>query len=120
MLSLHIDSIGDIVIVECEGRIVQSDAALKLREAVTSQRDARVVVLDLSEVSAIESFGLGMFWFLLRWAHEHDIRIKLFNPTNSVRDRLERANSMLQFDITTLEEMMALLAVARSRYALAA
>ena len=119
MLSLHIDSIGDIVIVECEGRIVQSDAALKLREAVTSQRDARVVVLDLSEVSAIESFGLGMFWFLLRWAHEHDIRIKLFNPTNSVRDRLHRVGA-LQFDITTLEEMMALLAVARSRYALAA
>jgi anti-anti-sigma regulatory factor len=110
MLSIHIENIADIAIVECEGRIVRSEAAFKLREAVTSQRDARIVVLDLSEVRAIEGGGLGMLWFLLRWAHEHDIRLKLFNPTNSVRDRLERANSMLQVDI----------ALADSRYALAA
>lgn len=120
MLSIHIENIGDITIVECEGRIVRSEAAFKLREAVTSQRNARIVVLDLSEVRAIEGGGLGMLLFLQRWAHEHDIRLKLFNPTNSVRDRLGRANSMLQLDITTLEEMMALLAPAGSRYTLAA
>ena len=77
-------------------------------------------MLDLSEVRAIEGGGLGMLLFLQRWTHEHDIRLKLFNPTNSVRDRLDRANSLLQFDIATLEEMMALLALADSRYALAA
>ena len=120
MLSIHIENIGGIAIIECEGRIVRSEAAFKLREAVTSQRDARIVALDLSEVRAIEGGGLGMLWFLLRWAHEHDIRLELFNPTNSVRDRLERAKSMLQFDIITLGEMMALLAIADSRYALAA
>jgi anti-anti-sigma regulatory factor len=77
-------------------------------------------VLDLSEVRAIEGGGLGMLLFLQRWAHEHDIRLKLFNPTNFVRDRLDRANSILQFDIVTLDEMMALLALADSRYVLAA
>ncbi len=111
MLGIHIENIGDIAIVECEDRIVRSEAAFKLREAVTSQRDARILVLDLSEVRAIEGGGLGMLLFLQRWTHEHDIRLKLFNPTNSVRDRLERANSLLQFDIATLEEMMALLAL---------
>jgi anti-anti-sigma regulatory factor len=119
MLGLHIENIGDIAIVECEDRIVRSEAALKLREAVTSQRDARILVLDLSEVRAIEGGGLGMLLFLQRWAHQHDIRLKLFNPTTSLRDRLDRANSILQFDIATLEEMMALLALADSRYALA-
>ncbi len=120
MLGIHIENIGDIAIVECEDRIVRSEAAFKLREAVTSQRDARILVLDLSEVRAIEGGGLGMLLFLQRWAHEHAIRLKLFNPSNSVRDRLERANSIPQFDIATLEEMMALLALADSRYALAA
>ena len=120
MLSIHVENIGDITIVECKGRIVRSEAAFKLREAVTSQRDARIVVLDLSEVCAIEGGGLGMLWFLLQWAHKHDIGLKLFNLTNSVRDRLQRANPMLQFDITTLEEMMALKALSDSRYTLAA
>jgi anti-anti-sigma regulatory factor len=120
MLSIHIENIGDIAIIECEGRIVRSEAAFKLREAVTSKQDARIIVLDLSEVRAIEGGGLGMLLFLQRWAHGHDIRLKLFNPTNFVSDRLERANSMLEFDIASLEEMMALLTYADGRYALAA
>ena len=64
MLKLNIDNIGDLAIVECEGRIVQSEAAFKLRDAVTSQRDARTVVLELSEVHALEGGGLGMLIFL--------------------------------------------------------
>jgi anti-anti-sigma regulatory factor len=120
MLSIHIENVGDMAIVECEGRIVRSDAAFKLREAVMSQQEARIVVLDLSEVGAIEGGGLGMLMFLQQWAHGHDIRLKLFNPRNFVSDRLERANSMLEFDIIPLEEMMALLALADRQYALAA
>ena len=34
------------------------EAALKLREAVNSQSDAGIIVLDLSEVPAIEGGGL--------------------------------------------------------------
>jgi len=77
-------------------------------------------VLDLSEVRAIEGGGLGMLVFLQRWAYDHDIRLKLFNPTKSVQDRLEHASSMREFDIATLDEMIALLARADSRYAVAA
>jgi anti-anti-sigma factor len=120
MLSVHIENLGDMAVVECEERVVRSEAAFKLREAVTSQRNARIIVLDLSEVRAIESSGLGMLVFLQRWTFDHDIRLKLFNPTKSVQDRLERARSVPEFDIATLDEMMALLAHADRRYALAA
>jgi anti-anti-sigma regulatory factor len=120
MLTVHIENIGDIAVIECEGRIVQSEAAFKLREAVNSQRDARIIVLDLSEVPAIEGGGLGMLVFLERWGHDHDVRLKLFNPCQSVRNRLERASSMREFDMATLDEMMALLARADTRYAQAA
>jgi hypothetical protein len=58
-----------------------------------------------------------MLVFLQRWAYDHDIRLKLFNPRQSVQDRLEHAKSM--FDIAALDEMMALLVRADSRYALA-
>jgi anti-anti-sigma regulatory factor len=110
MLSIHIENVGDMAVIECDGRIVQSDAALKLREAVSLQSDCRIIVLDLSKVPAIEGGGLGMLVFLQQWTQNHNIRLKLFNPHHSVRYRLERVNSMREFDIVTLDEMMALLA----------
>src|SRR5207248_9725568 len=61
------------------------------REAVTSQRDARIIVL---EVRAIEGSGLSMLGFLQRWDYDHDIRLKLFNPSKSVQNRLEHASSV--------------------------
>lgn len=120
MLDLHIEKIGDLAVVECEGRVVRSEAAFKLREAVTSLRNARIIVLDLSEVRAIEGGGLGMLLFLKRWAYDHDTQFKLFNPTRPVRERLALVNSITELDIATLQEMMALLANADSRHALAA
>ena len=91
MLSVQIESICDLAVVECEGRIVQSEATFRLREAVTSQRDARIIVL---EVRAIEGSGLSMLGFLQRWDYDHDIRLKLFNPSKSVQKRLEHASSV--------------------------
>jgi anti-anti-sigma factor len=120
MLTVNIEEIGELTVVECEGRIVRSESAFKLRKAVTSQLDARILVIDLSEVTAIESGGLGMLVFLQRWAFDHRIQFKLFNPRRSVRDRLERASSLQEFDIATLHEMMALLKHAQSQYPLAA
>jgi anti-anti-sigma regulatory factor len=119
MLNVTVEHIGELAVVACEGRIVQSEAAFKLREAVTSQTEARIVVIALSEVDAIEGRGLGMLLFLRRWARGHNIRFLLFDPSESVRNRLKRAKSLAEFYIATLDEMMALLAYANSRHATA-
>jgi anti-anti-sigma factor len=120
MLNVTVANIGELAVVECEGRIDQKESAGKLREAVTSQTDARIIVLELTGVHAIGGGGLGMLVFLQRWAREHNIRFLLFNPSNSVQSRLRRARSIAEFYIPSLEEMRALLAYANSRYALAA
>ena len=120
MLTLRTEHIGNLAIVECKGRIVRSDATLKLHEAVTSQQNVEIVVLDLTQVRALEGGGLGMLWFLQRWAEDHDIHFKLYNPINSVRDKLEHNHAMLQFDIATFEEMVSLVDHAGNRYARAA
>jgi len=119
MSNVHIDNVGDMVVVECEGRFVRSDAAFKLRDAVTSQTSARVVVLDLTEMESIGGGVIGMLVFLQRWAYDHDIRFKLFNPVRSVREKLEQTSSMSAFEIAGLDEMMALLGQADRRYAVA-
>ena len=120
MLNVSVENIGELAVVECEGRIVQSESVSQLREAVTSLTDARIVVLELSGVRAMGDVGLGMLVFLRRWARKHDIRFLLFNPSKSLRSRLKRARSTAEFYIPSLEEMMALLAYANSRYALVA
>ena len=120
MLNVLVEIIGELAVVECEGKIVQREAALKLREAVTSQGNARIVVLELSEVHAITGGGLGMLVFLRHWARDHNIRFLLFNPSTSVRRGLKRIKSISEFYIPSMDEMMALLAYSSSRHALAA
>ena len=108
MFSIHVEVIGDVAVVQCEGRIVQSEAAYRLRDAILSQRNARVVVVELSEVDSIEGGGLGMLAFLQRWAHDHNIKLKLFNPSSSVQDRLEHT-WMPALELATADELIALL-----------
>ena len=120
MLNVTVENIGELAVVECEGRIVQREAAVKLRKAVTSQTDALIVVLELSEVHAIEGGGLGMLVFLRRWARVHNVRFLLFNPSKSVRNGLKRIRSISEFYIPSMDEMTALLVYASSRHAVAA
>jgi anti-anti-sigma regulatory factor len=120
MLNVIVANMGELTVVGCEGRIVQRESAHKLREAVTSQTDARIIVLELSEVRAIGGGGLGMLAFLQRWAREHNIRFLLFHPSKSVQSKLERTRSIAEFYIASVGEMRALLAYANSRYGLTA
>jgi len=110
MLHIYVDNVGGAAVLECEGRIVRSSAAFQLRDAVLAQHDARVIVLDLSRVSSIEGGGLGMLWYLQRWARDHDVRLKVFNPTRAVKDKLATLGLHPEFEIASLDEILALLA----------
>jgi anti-anti-sigma regulatory factor len=98
MPSVRIDNRGEMAIVECAGRFVRNDAAFKLRDAVTSQTNARVVILDLTDMHAIGGGVLGTLLLLQRWAQNRDIRFKLFNPSGPVLDKLKHVD----FEIATL------------------
>lgn len=63
MVSVHIKHTGSLAIVKCEGRIVSSHAAFTLRNAVTSQTNARIVILDFSEVDAMGGGAVGVLAF---------------------------------------------------------
>jgi anti-anti-sigma regulatory factor len=122
MLNVSVEEIGEgeLAVVTCQGSIVENESSHKLREAVISETHARIVVLELSQVSSLGNGGFGTLVFLQRWARAHDIRFLLFDPSKSVRSKLERAKSIAEFYIPSFEEMMALLAYANSRYAFAA
>src|SRR6202158_5501302 len=73
MLSIRVENLNDLAIIECRGRIVRSESVFKLRDVVQEQTDARIIALDLSAVQAISGGGLGMLAFLNRWAHVHEM-----------------------------------------------
>jgi len=120
MLTIRVENLGDLAIVDCKGRIVHSDSVFNLRDAVMAQSSAHIIALDLYEVEAIGGGGLGMLAFLQRWANDHDIQLKLFSPSKSVMQALSRTQARFDFDIATLHEMMTILSHADSRYGLAA
>jgi anti-anti-sigma regulatory factor len=120
MFHINIDKIGDATVIECGGKLDNKDDALRLRDAVTTETDAKIVVLDLSELYALENGGLGMLIFLQRWSLDHNIRLKVFNPSLSVRARLELVSVMSDFEIVSLPQVIALLEQNEQPFSLAA
>lgn len=120
MLAIHAETLNDLAVVECKGRIINSDAVFKLRDAVMAHAESRIIALDMSGVQAIGGGGLGMLAFLQRWASEHDIQLKLFSPSRAVLAELVRNRSILDFEIASFHEMMGILADRDQRYSLAA
>ena len=104
-MQIRIDALSDLSVLEGEGEIVSMEDALRLRYAVMSRR-APDIIMDVTEVSAIEEEGLEMLLFLRRWTVAHDIRLRLYNPSSSVRARLQQAGCISE--ITTLNEMVGL------------
>jgi len=109
MLKVNIEKVGNVAVIHCEGRVVQSAAAFKLRDAVTQQKDSHAILLDLSDVQSLESGGLGMLVFLQRWASDHGIQFKVFDPPPFVRQRLERVRSASELEIAGMSEVLSLL-----------
>jgi anti-anti-sigma factor len=91
-MSLHIKSeqAGDVTVLQCAGRIVRGEALQLLKDAVTSLRQARVIVLDLSAVEMLDGGGLGILVFLHCWTRDNGLQLKLVNPSNFALEMLEQ------------------------------
>lgn len=120
MLTVQVEKLGDLAVVECRGRFIHSGSVFKLRDAVLRQASCRVIALDLSEVEAIGGGGLGMLAFLARWTGEREIQFKLFSPSRAVVEGLVRNRSILDFEIASFHEMISILAQSDREYSVAA
>lgn len=109
MLTLNVLELGKAAILYCKGRIVKSEDAYKLRNAVTAESDKRMVVLDMSEVEALEGGALGILVFLQRWTKDNGITLKLFHPSSTLSGRLQRLHSAGDFSVADDAEMLNLL-----------
>lgn len=109
MLTIDTEKMGDVAVVRCNGRIVRGEGIRTLRNAVVSETDTRIVVLDLSEVESLDAGGLTALLSLHHWTRSHAIQLKLVNPSHFVREVLERTRLDHVFNISSLHDALQVL-----------
>lgn len=108
-LRYPIEQLHDIAIVRCSGRLVRGQALEDFRRRIEKMEQARVLVLDLSEVEQLDAGGLGVLLQLRYWARQHSVQMKLVNPSPFVRRILEATRLTDVFEISSLEEALVIL-----------
>ena len=94
-----------VAVITCNGRIVFGEEAADLRETVKGilQRTKQIVV-DLANVSYIDSGGLGTLVGLYTSARNLGGEIKLANLTQRVRDQLQITKLITIFECYPSEQ----------------
>jgi anti-anti-sigma factor len=110
MLSIDVEKSEHVAVARCVGRLVRGEAVCTLRNAVVSEEDTRIIVLDLSDVEAIDAGGLSALLSLQEWTLTRGIQLKLVNPSHFVREVLERTGLDRVFEITSLHDALVVLA----------
>jgi anti-anti-sigma factor len=99
MLQFAVEHFADTAILRCIGRLVAGDEVRTLQDAVVSQADKRVVLLDLAEVDGIDAAGLGLLMFFQILGRALGYELQLLSPSKRVREMLE---------ITKLDSVLAI------------
>src|SRR2546421_77953 len=81
MLDVRVERLSEKVVVHCAGRICAGENLSRLRTVVLCQRGARVIILDLANVTAIDAGGLGVLVFLHTSAQRLGRELKLRAPS---------------------------------------
>jgi anti-anti-sigma factor len=106
MLTIDVEKTGDVAVVRCVGRIVRGAGIRTLRDAVLSEKNVRIVVIDLSEVETVDAGGLTALLSLQQWARNRNVQLKLVNPSHFVNEVLTRTGLNRVFDISKFEHAL--------------
>jgi anti-sigma B factor antagonist len=100
MLKLKKRLLDGIVVLDCSGRIVFGDETTALHNTVKDLlKETRQIVLNLGEVTYIDSGGLGTLVSLFTSARSRGADIKLANLTERVGDLLQVTKLLTVFDV---------------------
>lgn len=106
-MKVHIQKLGSVTILHIRGTIVIGETDV-LRNAVASQGDASVVVLDVARVTRIDAGGLGVLLKLREQARNQGIEFRIMNVTRLVQQVLEITKLNTVFEVTSQRELMSL------------
>jgi anti-anti-sigma factor len=106
MLTIDVEKTGDVAVVRCVGRMVRGAGLRTLKNAVLSEKNVRIVVIDLSDVETLDAGGLTALLSLQQWARNCNVQLKLVNPSHFVNEVLTRTGLNRVFEISKFEHAL--------------
>ena len=105
-MHLEVRKSGDVVILDLKGKLTAGLGDQLLREAIDEllAESHRKVLINLSEVSFVDSAGVGELVAGLRTANRFGARLKLLNVAERVYSTLDMARLLPTFEIYHDEE----------------
>jgi anti-sigma B factor antagonist len=98
-------AVGSVVVLDMSGRLVlgDGDGALKDRVNTLLQQGSRQVVLNVGEVSYVDSAGLGVIVSASLAARKAGGVVRLLNPSKRLQQLLEMAKLFTILDVCQSE-----------------
>jgi anti-anti-sigma factor len=105
-MNVDVRKMGDVVIVDFKGRLVAGDGDEILSQVIDEllAEDYRKILLNLSEVEAIDSMGLGELVQSYKIAQRFGAAIHLLQPRDRVKKSLHLTKLLPLFPVHETEE----------------
>ncbi len=91
-LTVRVEHKGDAAIVHCSGRLVTGVCQFLIKKVTPLIHECKYVVLDLTELSHMDSMGLGTVVRLYGSSRAAGCRFQLINLGKQIRDLLGVTN----------------------------
>ncbi len=103
-LTLATRTIGDVIIIRCQGRIVAGETECLRDRVIRALQDRREIILQLGEVAFIDSSGLGMLVRLLTHVRRAGGDLRLCQVNEPILKILKITNLSQLFNVYESEE----------------
>jgi anti-sigma B factor antagonist len=99
-MQIHTRNVGDVTILDLKGRLTLNEGTQQLKETFDKLMSAgtKRIVLNLQEVSYVDSGGLGELVRSLAAVGRHSGSLKLINLTSKITDLLVITKLLTVFD----------------------
>jgi anti-sigma B factor antagonist len=104
-LTIATREVGGVAVLDLSGRITVGEGSVQLREAISDLlgKGVRNILLNLEQVSHIDSSGLGELVSAFTAARSQHGEVKLLNPVERVDKMLQVTKLSTVFDIRDYE-----------------
>lgn len=99
LLTLDVDRSGDTAVVHCHGRLVASVSGVLYAEVGRLMPDAKRIVLDLTDLTYMDSMGLGAIVRLYVSSKSSGCSLELINLGKRIRELLGVSNLLSVFTV---------------------
>ena len=97
VLTFEIERDGDAILVKCHGRLVAGTSQELYQEVKQLLPQTKLVVVDLAELTYVDSMGLGTLVRLYVSARQQGCEFKLLHLSKQLRNVLKMTNLLSVF-----------------------